>query len=827
MKSTALFALAILLTLIFGTAAAQAAEPEELQPGVARVSLIHGDVVMQRGDSGDWIAGTLNTPVVAGDHVSAGAKSRTEVQLDYANILRLAENTEVKIADLTRTHAQVQVRLGLIDFTVFKGSEADVEIDTPNVAIRPLRQGQYRIEVRSEGSTDLIVRDGEAEVTTPQGSTTVKKGDMISVRGRENPEYQVSSAPRKDAWDDWNKERDHRIWDAESWRHTNRYYTGADDLDAYGRWVDVPGYDRVWQPVVVAGWAPYRYGRWVWEPYWGWTWVSYEPWGWAPYHYGRWFLHGSRWCWWPGPVFGRPFRPVWAPAFVSFFGFGRHVGVGVGFGFGSIGWLPIGPSDHFFPWWGRHGRSVNVVNVTNITNITNIRNFNGVAPLAGGNRPVRSNLHGVLDDPHMQRSLTHMPSGEFGRGPVPRNREIVDRAELRQAQMMAGTVPVVPTRDSLRVTDRQVATLPRHANQPERFFTKSEPRFRPEPFHAEAARVQESLGQRQDTPTSAKTGQMWGTETRANRPGATPALGQETPNTPTRNATETPAAANTRPEIRPENRGREVSNEHPEVRRETPESAHTPEARPAERNRVITNDSPESRRSIPATESSPARPEARAEERAPAHDWRRFGDAAQTSKPGSSGAPDRAAGDAQTQAQPPAHEQPRAQAAEQKEAPARTTAQPAPGTPGWRKFERQQNRESAPAQRTPEASRSTAPTRQQAAPERPAERPGFQRFERQPESRSAQPEVRSSEPASVSRPAAVQREQQRSAPRQVQREAPRAERPPLSVGRPIVTPRAAAPAREGGSRPARSGGENRGSSKPNPPHANQGSRNQK
>jgi len=32
----------------------------ELSSGVARISLIHGDVSTQRGDSGDWTAGALN-----------------------------------------------------------------------------------------------------------------------------------------------------------------------------------------------------------------------------------------------------------------------------------------------------------------------------------------------------------------------------------------------------------------------------------------------------------------------------------------------------------------------------------------------------------------------------------------------------------------------------------------------------------------------------------------------------------------------------------------------------------------------------------------------
>src|SRR6266404_1235609 len=57
--------------------------------GVARVSLIHGDVSTQRGDSGDWASAVLNAPIVSGDRVSTGDNSRAELQLDYANILRI------------------------------------------------------------------------------------------------------------------------------------------------------------------------------------------------------------------------------------------------------------------------------------------------------------------------------------------------------------------------------------------------------------------------------------------------------------------------------------------------------------------------------------------------------------------------------------------------------------------------------------------------------------------------------------------------------------------------------------------------------------------
>src|SRR5689334_18487634 len=134
------------------------------QSDVARVSLIHGDVSMQRGDSEDWVAATVNTPMVRGDQLATGDKSRTELQLDYANVLRLSSNSDAKIADLTRTHIQIQLAHGFAGYSIFKGTEADVEIDTPNVAVHPLKRGRYRVQVLGDDETEVIVREGEAEV---------------------------------------------------------------------------------------------------------------------------------------------------------------------------------------------------------------------------------------------------------------------------------------------------------------------------------------------------------------------------------------------------------------------------------------------------------------------------------------------------------------------------------------------------------------------------------------------------------------------------------------------------------------------------------------
>src|ERR1700704_4045174 len=73
-----------------------------IPPGVARISLIQGDVSVQRGDTGDWTAAAVNQPLVGGDRISTGANSKTELQLDHANILRLGNNSQAKIAILER-----------------------------------------------------------------------------------------------------------------------------------------------------------------------------------------------------------------------------------------------------------------------------------------------------------------------------------------------------------------------------------------------------------------------------------------------------------------------------------------------------------------------------------------------------------------------------------------------------------------------------------------------------------------------------------------------------------------------------------------------------
>ncbi|MBZ5581370.1 MAG: FecR domain-containing protein [Acidobacteriia bacterium] len=441
---------AVLLCAGMYTPVRAQADPDDVRRGVARISLIEGDVSVRRGDSGEWVAGVINAPVMTDDHIATGPNSRAEIQFDSANALRLGGEAEVRLAQLEYNRYQLDVARGTVTYRILRPTDVDIEVDTPSVSIRPSKEGIYRISVNDAGESRITVRAGSVEIFTPTGSQWVSAGQTMLARGTQSdPEFQITSAIPGDDWDRWNDARDRAELNSPSNQYVPPGVYGAEDLDRYGNWVDVPDYGYCWQPVVAAGWSPYSQGRWAWEDWYGWTWVSYDPWGWAPYHYGRWFHRDHfGWYWYPGV---RGMRHYWSPALVAFVGWG---GGGLGFGFGNIGWVPLAPYEMFHPWWGRSyygrpgyiNRSVNITNV-NITNVyRNSRAMNGITGVRGSD----------------------FAGGQF------RDMRHYSGSQIREASLVRGGMPVAPGAAHLRFTDRQPVVTPRVSGNA-RFFERQQP----------------------------------------------------------------------------------------------------------------------------------------------------------------------------------------------------------------------------------------------------------------------------------------------------------------------------------------------------------------
>lgn len=181
------------------------------------------------------------------------------------------------------------------------------------------------------------------------------------------------------------------------------------------------------------------------------------------------------------------YRPFWAPAYVSFWGWGGGFGFGFGFGgWGGFGWLPLGPCDFFHPWWGGYRGRFGVLNAR----FNNFNRFGGIGPLHNGLRYSNiANFHNA----NIGRAMSTVNAGHFGAGRV--SAMPASRAQLSGARMMAGNLPVVPSRASLSASGRAAAPSTIRNGGSQRFFGTHTNTARPASFTQQTTSLRQSMQQ--------------------------------------------------------------------------------------------------------------------------------------------------------------------------------------------------------------------------------------------------------------------------------------------------------------------------------------------
>src|SRR6202000_1952759 len=112
-----------------------------------RLGILNGDASIKRGDAADWMAAAINAPLMSGDQISVAAGARAEIQIDSAHFLRLAGDTEVRLANLENGQYQIQVGHGVVTWRVLRDSQAQANIGTPLVNVHPGPLSTVRVEV--------------------------------------------------------------------------------------------------------------------------------------------------------------------------------------------------------------------------------------------------------------------------------------------------------------------------------------------------------------------------------------------------------------------------------------------------------------------------------------------------------------------------------------------------------------------------------------------------------------------------------------------------------------------------------------------------------
>ncbi|HEV3471090.1 MAG TPA: FecR family protein, partial [Pyrinomonadaceae bacterium] len=426
-------ALLILLSSLLLTPVAARADEDvnedeyEEQARVTRVSLLKGEVSLQRAGEIEWERARINVPVVEGDTLATGPDARLEIQLDARNFIRVGADSVLRVVTLREEGVAFSLSEGTASFRLarFDRDREYFEVDAPGTTVAAERKGLYRLDVSGRGEVTVTVRDeGRARIYSQTSGFVLRNNRTARLvrEGSEEGDWELSAAGSFDPWDEWNEERERHLAARLRYEGRERYYDpevwGAEELDAYGDWVETRDYGYVWRPHTTVinnyyNWAPYRHGHWRYCPPYGWTWIPEEEWGWAPYHYGRWVYVNNYWCWAPRGYGYRYRRAWWRPALVAFVFIPTSYGE-------QVCWYPLtyGQRDPR----GRHWR----------------RDRDRLAPL--GRRELdrlrRAN-------PALLRAVTSVPAREFGAESLrarPAPAEVARRAVT--GEPVAGRLPI-------------------------------------------------------------------------------------------------------------------------------------------------------------------------------------------------------------------------------------------------------------------------------------------------------------------------------------------------------------------------------------------------
>ncbi len=323
MKRLALMTIILMAAALAG-AAQEGARPPDQKPGevkytdnsFARLSFLEGKAYVQHAADLAYEDAQVNMPLAAGDRIGT-AEGQLEVYLGLKNYLRLDGNSKLDFLALPKKDANLTRLRGWTGsvYLDVKGMtrEKEIEFLTSDATFYLLENGVYRIDIRENKETEILVFSGVVEASGEEVSFLVKKYQKLTIAdGRFQGQPSSFFAAADDAFDRFNGGREAKL----DRQYAKRYLSG--DLEVYeselnesGDWMYENPFGYVWVPRGMgADWMPYTYGRWMWLPMAGWSWLPYEPWGWSTSHYGRWHW-GLNLGWYWIPMSG------WGPGWVN------------------------------------------------------------------------------------------------------------------------------------------------------------------------------------------------------------------------------------------------------------------------------------------------------------------------------------------------------------------------------------------------------------------------------------------------------------------------------------------------------------------------------
>ena len=244
----------------------------------ARISYISGASFVQRSQDLGYEESELNTPLAEGDRIGT-TDGRLEIHLGKRIFLRLDQNTKIDFAALPKRDSDlIRIRQWSGHLYLDAGTltrEKQIEILTNDATFYILDPGLYRIDVRPNGETEILVFRGLVEAAGADGSLLVKNANRLILTGGRFQGRPASffAAAFEDAFDRFNENRASIVNRQFGRRYLPEELSDLEyELDEYGEWTSTDEWGYVWVPRGMASdWRPYYMGHWTWIPFAGWV----------------------------------------------------------------------------------------------------------------------------------------------------------------------------------------------------------------------------------------------------------------------------------------------------------------------------------------------------------------------------------------------------------------------------------------------------------------------------------------------------------------------------------------------------------------------------
>jgi tetratricopeptide (TPR) repeat protein len=172
------------LVLLLYRATALAQQPSAGSTNVAILE-IEGTVQVSRVPSSVWDPAYVNQPLHGGDRVRTGERSRALVRLSKLTTWRLAERSLLQLPEEPQPRSIFNLLRGALYF-FHRDQPGTFPVKTPTMSAI-VRGTEFVLRVEDDGTSHLLLLDGEVDVSNDFGQLELKTGEAALVRPGQPP----------------------------------------------------------------------------------------------------------------------------------------------------------------------------------------------------------------------------------------------------------------------------------------------------------------------------------------------------------------------------------------------------------------------------------------------------------------------------------------------------------------------------------------------------------------------------------------------------------------------------------------------------------------